>query len=192
MNMTPKEKQQVAESVMVLRDVLKGYDSLVEDKHNLLEGIKKIGDALNVSWECIPGQYIKFAKNGGGMVAIILEILKDASHNTSLNSHTLGHEREAREKGAPITPLEEAKKQIAYLTSKLDAANKELAQRKEDATAWCQVDESNPTEVALRDLVYEWARTETRGTTPFRELQGLVLAALVHSLISREKSCVSS
>lgn len=55
-------------------------------------------------------------------------------------------------------------------------ARDQLAERYADAQAWCPVEAEDE---FARDMVYDWARTDTRGTTPFRELGPSVIADLV-------------
>lgn len=59
-------------------------------------------------------------------------------------------------------------------------AEEELEHRKEAAQKWCEV---GPEDAKMRDLVFEWAMTDTRGTTPFRELGGGVVEQLVRLVV---------
>lgn len=60
--------------------------------------------------------------------------------------------------------------------SRAEKAEKALQVRIDDAQAFLAVE---PGDEKARDLVYEWAMTDTRGTTPFRELQHSVVEQLV-------------
>lgn len=62
-----------------------------------------------------------------------------------------------------------------------DEARSRAERRAEDARQWC---DTSTVDAPLRDMVYEWARMDTRGTTPFRELGTSCIAALV-GIVSR-------
>lgn len=80
-----------------------------------------------------------------------------------------------------------AREAILALVQRVRTAEHSLAHvehqaqmRKEDREAWYPV--TTPAHERIRDAVYEWGRTDTRGTTPFRELARSQMDALVSAM----------
>lgn len=77
-----------------------------------------------------------------------------------------------------------ARDTILALVQRVQTAERKLASiereeeiRREDRMAWYPVE--TPIHERVRDAIYEWGRTATRGTTPFRELGSLQISELV-------------